>query len=129
MTVAAVAALSAEPSAGQDGQVNSMRDLQAHFAACFRAPLRAEGSQVTFRFSLTRDGQLYGKPIMAWASLGGAPEKRKALRTEFLTAFERCLPVTLSEKMAATTPGGMYFLRLAIGADAKPVEIDLGPID
>ena len=105
-----------------------MRDVQAHFAACFHPPQDAEGSRITFYFSLTRDGQVYGQPRIVWFRFKGSPENRKLLAADFPNAFKRCLPVPLSEDMARTIPGKVYFLQFEVGAQgSKSTRVALGP--
>ena len=55
--VASLTAASAVCAAVQEKSAASMRDVQAHFAACFHPPQDAEGSRITFYFSLTRDNR------------------------------------------------------------------------
>ena len=126
--VASLTAVSAVCEAAQEKSASSMRDVQSHFAACFQPPQDAKGSQITFYFSLTRDGQVYGRPRIVWFGFKGSPENRKLLAADFLNAFKRCLPVPLSEGMARTIPGKVYFLQFDVAAQgSKSTRVALRP--
>jgi hypothetical protein len=88
-----------------------MGDVQTHFADCFRLPHGADGSLITFYFSLTRAGQLYGRPRVVLLGFKGSPESRGLLTADSLKAFNECLPIPLKEELARTIPGKVYFLQ------------------
>jgi hypothetical protein len=109
LAVAAVAAVWAVCASGQERLASNMGDVQAHFADCFRPP-HVDGL-ITFYFSLTRVGQVYGRPRVALIGFRGSPESRRLLSAESLKAFNQCLPIPLDEELARTIPGKVYFLQ------------------
>jgi hypothetical protein len=101
--------------------------VQSHFAACFQPPQAADGSQITFYFSLKSDGEIYGEPRINWLGFKGSADDRKLLMPEFLNAFEHCLPLQLSEDMAKTIPGKVYYLQFRVGEGSKGTQVMLRP--
>jgi hypothetical protein len=105
-----------------------MRDVEAHFAGCFRPPRDADGSRITFYFSLTRAGQVYGQPRIVWLGFNGSPESRRLFVSDFLKAFNGCLPLALNEALARTIPGKVYFLQFIVRASgSESAEVILRP--
>ena len=119
IVVAAITAVSAVSATGQERLASKMGDVQAHFADCFRPPHDANGSLITFYFSLTRTGQVYGRPRVALLGFNGSPESRRLFATDFLKAFNACLPIPLNEELARTIPGKVYFLQFNIRASGS----------
>lgn len=112
----------------QEKLANTMGDVKTHFAACIQPPREAEGSQVTFYFSLKSDGEVYGQPRIVWLGYKGSQGNRKHLITEFLNAFDRCLPLPLSEGLARTIPGKVYYLQFRFGVPGSTsTEVKLRP--
>jgi hypothetical protein len=95
--VAAIAAVSAVCATAQERLASNMGDVQMHFADCFRPPHDADGLLITFYFSLTRAGQVYGQPRVALFGFNGSPERRRLFAADFLKAFNACLPVPINE--------------------------------
>jgi hypothetical protein len=118
--VAAVTAGWAICASGQERRLASnMGDVQAHFADCFRPSRDADGSLITFYFSLTRAGQVYGRPRLVLLGFSGSPESRRLVAAESLKAFNECLPIPLNEGLARTIPGKVYFLQFNVRASGK----------
>jgi len=95
-----------------------MGDVRAHFADCFRPP-HADGLLITFYFSLTRAGQVYGRPRVVLLRFNGSSERRRLLAADFVKAFNACLPIPLNEALAGTIPGKVYFLQFNVRASGS----------
>jgi hypothetical protein len=119
--VAAVTAVWAVCASAQERLASNMGDVQAHFADCFRLPHEAGGSLITFYFSLTRAGQVYGRPRVVLLGFGDSPESRRLFTADSLKAFNQCLPIPLNEELARTIPGKVYFLQFDFRASGKVV--------
>jgi hypothetical protein len=117
--VAAVTAVWAVGASEQERLASNMGDVQAHFADCFRPP-HVDGL-ITFYFSLTRAGRVYGRPRVVLLQFGGSPESRSLLSAESLKAFDECLPILLNEELARTIPGKVYFLQFNDRASGKVI--------
>jgi hypothetical protein len=119
--VAAITAVSPVCASAQERLASSMGDVQAHFADCFRPPHDADGSLITFYFSLTRAGQVYGRPRVVLLGFNGSPESRRLFMTDSLKAFNECLPIPLNEELARTIPGKVYFLQFNVRASGDAI--------
>ncbi|WP_158808162.1 hypothetical protein [Beijerinckia sp. L45] len=88
----------AEPSA-------TFRELSRALTQCFEAPGRADKSEATVRFSLKRDGTVFGKPRLTYAHLVGSPEDQAAFEKAVVAGLNACTPVQLSPGLAALIAG------------------------
>ena len=93
--VAAITAVSAVCATAQERRASNMGDVQTHFADCFRPPHDAAGLLITFYFSMTRAGQVYGRPRVVLLGFNGSPERRRLFVADFLEVFSGCLPFRL----------------------------------
>ncbi len=93
-----------------------MHDLQTYFAACFQPPQEADGTRITFYFSVKSDGEIFGRPRLVWLGYGGSAEDRKHFLSGFRESFAQCLPLRLNAEMARTIPGKVYFLQFIVDA-------------
>jgi hypothetical protein len=117
-----VAALAAAPALGapaQEKPAASMHDLQTYFAACIQPPQEADGTRITFYFSLKSDGEIYGRPRVVWLGFSGNKDDRKRLISGLRASFAQCLPLQLNAEMARTIPGKVYFLQFIIDAQGE----------
>jgi hypothetical protein len=117
--LAAIAAVWAAGASGQERLASRKGDVQAHFADCFRPP-HVDGL-ITLYFSLTRAGQVYGRPRVVLIDFSGSPESRSRLSAESLKAFNKCLPIPLNEELARAIPGKVYFLQFNDKASGKVI--------
>ncbi|HEX3180225.1 MAG TPA: hypothetical protein VHR44_03005 [Beijerinckiaceae bacterium] len=70
-----------------------MRDLQERFAACFQPPSNAEGTRITFYFSLDSNGDIVGgKPRTVAFGFNGSEDKRSRLDIQAEDALTKCWP-------------------------------------
>ena len=72
---------------------------------CFAAPPRASGSLVTVRFSLRRDGTVFGRPRVTYLKLAGRPEDRAAFEKAVTDGLNACTPVRLDPALGAIIAG------------------------
>jgi hypothetical protein len=130
IVVAAITAISAVSATGRERLASNMGD-QAHFADCFRPPHDADGSLITFYFSLTRTGRAYGRPRVVLLGFNGSPESRRLFVANFLKAFNECLPIPLSEELARTIIGKVYFVHFNVRTSGevilRPYGSHIGP--
>jgi hypothetical protein len=105
-----------------------MRDVQTHFADCFRLPYDADGLRITFYFSLTRSGQVYRQPRVMLLGFKRSPESRRLFVADSLKAFNGCLPPPLNEALGRTIVGKVYFLQFIVRASgSESTEVILRP--
>ncbi len=103
----------------QDRPAATMHDLQTYFGTCFQPPQEADGTRITFYFSLKSDGEIFGRPRLVWLGYSGSVEDRKRLVFGFRESFAQCLPLQLDAEMARTIPGKVYFLQYIVGAEGS----------
>ncbi|HEY1942288.1 MAG TPA: hypothetical protein VGH40_09215 [Roseiarcus sp.] len=97
-----------------------MADVRAHFASCIGQPPHADGALVTAYFSLKSDGEIFGKPRVVLLGYQGSDDDRRSIVSSILNSLGKCLPLQLSDDMARTIPGQVYFLQFRFGAQGKP---------
>ena len=92
--------------AGSPGEpVATFGALRDALTRCFAAPSHAGGSAVTVRFSLRRDGAVFGKPRVTYLKLTGPPEDRAAFARAVTASLDACTPVRLDPDLAAVIAG------------------------
>ena len=69
------------------------------------------GAMVTVRFSLRRDGTLFGQPRIAWETRRGDAGFQNAFAQSAIAAVERCTPMRLSKDLGASIAGRPFTLR------------------
>ena len=80
-------------------------ELRQALTHCFAAPPRAAGSLVTVRFSLKRDGTVFGRPRVTFLKLMGRPEDRAAFEKAVAESLNACTPVSLAPGLGAVIAG------------------------
>ncbi len=98
LALASTATSSPPPSA-------TFRALEHALTHCFQAPPHADGSAITVRFSLKRDGSVFGVPRVTYARLAGTAEDQALFRQAVVASLDACTPVRLSPALAATIAG------------------------
>jgi len=127
-SVLAAGAVEKEKPTEKEKPAENMQDVHMHFVKCFQPPLGAKASQVTFHFSLNRDGGIIGEPRIGWLKFQGSDKSRKLVETRFVAALKRCVPIPLSRNMARMAPGKVYFFRFRLEpGKTDGVETDIGP--
>jgi hypothetical protein len=97
-----------------------MRDLQERFAACFQPPSNAEGTRITFYFSLDSNGDIVGgKPRTVAFGFNGSEDKRSRLDIQAEDALTKCWPLSLGAELARTIPGKVYFLQFQVDGQGR----------
>jgi hypothetical protein len=95
--------------------VNTLQELYATLAACWRAPMLAEartGTEITVMFALTRDGEILGEPRFTFVSRNVPAEVRAIYQRSVVDAFKICIPAPLTKELGAAIAGRPQRLRL-----------------
>lgn len=111
----------------QEKPAANLHDLRDHFAACFRPPTEAAGTRLTFYFSLNNKGQVIAQPRTTWLGFKGSDDEKLRRLAGFSTAFTKCLPLPMSEQLAATIPGKVYFLQYIVADKGGGSQVLLRP--
>jgi hypothetical protein len=113
---AALAALIAPAASAQPAPANTLRALFAELQQCLAAPGGPPGSELTIVFSLRRDGALLGKPRISFARLPGDAADERRFAAGVAAAFDRCLPVAITDALGGAIAGRPLSLRFVVRA-------------
>ncbi len=70
-----------------------------------------EGAMATVRFSLRRNGTLFGQPRVTWETRGTRPELQDAFTASIVNAVRNCTPMRLSPRFGASIAGRPFTIR------------------
>jgi hypothetical protein len=114
--VAAAAALAAffAPAEAASAPANTLRDHSAALHRCLVIPPGPAGSTLTIRFSLRRDGAVLGKPQITFAKLNGDAAEQRGFADSVAAAFDRCVPVAITDALGGAVAGRPLLVRFAI---------------
>ena len=85
---------------------NTLRELTAAIGECVKsARAGLPGSELTILFSLKRDGSLLGRPRISHAKLLGDSSAQRAFAGNVLAAFDKCLPLSITEGLGGAVAG------------------------
>jgi hypothetical protein len=90
------------------GPLNRLRDIFPAIGACWSPPpglSRLESLEVTVRFSLRRDGSLFGAPRVTFATPAAETRARDILRTTTVEAIRDCTPIRLTPALGGAIAG------------------------
>jgi hypothetical protein len=98
-----------------DRSISSVRELLAALRKCWTPPPMASahnGMEITVRFSITRDGSVFGKAAIRYESPDASNEERMAYRISVAQAIERCLPFPITEAFGNAIAGHPLNIKL-----------------
>lgn len=103
----------AVPAGPASAQVpaDTLRALGPALTACWRPPPGSEGSEITIRFSLRRDGSLLGQPRITYSRLSGDAETQRAFVAAALGGLAACLPARITDGLGGTIAGRPLTIR------------------
>ena len=84
---------------------NTLRELYTALGECVKVPGGLPGSEITVVFSLKRDGSLLGRPRISHAKLLGDSSAQRAFVGNVLAAFDKCLPLSITEGLGGAVAG------------------------
>ena len=107
--------------AGPQGSgVATFGELREALTHCFAAPSGTRGSTVTVRFSLRRDGTVFGKPRVTFVKLSRRADEGAAFEKAVAASLDACTPVRLDPRFAAVIAGQPLTI-LFSGDGSRPV--------
>lgn len=110
-----VATRAAAEQTKPDGRLNTLTDLSRALTACWTPPLLDDafpGMQMTARFSLNRDGELIGKPRMAFATQAASKRVRELYLDAISKSLAACTPLALTSGFANAIAGRPISFRI-----------------
>jgi hypothetical protein len=95
---------------------NTLQQLFAQLDHCLGAPNGVAGSQITVVFSLKRDGAVLGKPRISFSRLPGTDAEKSAFVEGVASAFDKCLPASITDALGGAIAGRPISMRFLIRA-------------
>lgn len=95
-----------------DAPVDNFADFFKRLDRCVRLPASAEGSELTLRFSLTREGAVRGKPMITFSKLMGDSQAQRDFVAAALRALANCTPAPVTEAFGRALGERMLTWRL-----------------
>jgi len=111
VTVLAHQAEHAGPAAGS---LNTLRDLFGALRACWKPPAVDEGRpgmELTVRFSLRRDGSIFGSPRFTYMTRQATAPQRDLYRRTVIEGLQDCAPLAVSQGLGGAIAGRPIVIR------------------
>lgn len=109
-----VGSVSPAQPAGDGETVARLDDIGPAIRRCWSPPpLPGEltGAMATVRFSLRRDGSLFGQPRVSWETRRGDADFQRRFADSAVAAIRSCTPMRLSKDLGASIAGRPFTLR------------------
>jgi hypothetical protein len=100
--------LSLNAAQAEPGKVDTIDELFARIRQCWKPPKLPDGDpgmQITVLFSLTRSGDLLGKPRITFESPEATEADSIAYRTAVMETLQRCTPMPFTDGMGGAAAG------------------------
>jgi hypothetical protein len=107
--------------AGAANPANSLEELYQQINSCVKIPQTTEGGDVTIRFSLKRDGSVFGKPRITYAKNLAAMSNQVEFLGSVLQALQNCTPLKITNGLGSAIAGKPLMFRIT----QKPKQTDL----
>ena len=95
-------------------RVERIRDVFSAVRACWRPPIfqgGPTGLQITLRMSFNRNGEVIGKPRIAYFQNGGDRDARERFAASISDAFRRCAPLPFTPAFGSVVAGRPFTFR------------------
>jgi hypothetical protein len=124
--LAGIAGTPAHPENTQ-GSINTTKELFAALRKCwvpFPIARSHDGMEITVRFSITREGKVFGKAAIRYESGGASEEQRLAYRLSVAEAIERCTPFPITEGFGNAIAGHPLNIKFTDRRRQKAADVD-----
>jgi hypothetical protein len=101
---------------------NTIVEMFNGLKLCLAPVALAAGTEVTVQFSVNRRGGLIGKPRITYAHWTGDEAARKQSAQAIADGFDKCLPMSITDKLGGAIAGRPMAFRLR-GAAGKEENI------
>jgi hypothetical protein len=93
--------------------VDRISEIGPALRRCWTPPEMAgnDGAMATVRFSLRRDGTIFGQPRVTWETRRSNPDLQAAFTASILAAVRNCTPMRLSPRFGASIAGRPFTIR------------------
>ena len=106
--VALDAALAQTAPVAKRPELKTLSEFGHAIYGCWKPPPPSEAPadiMITVKLSFTREGVVFGKPLVTYITAGTAPEHEAAYRKAVALAFLRCTPLNLSKGLGNAIAG------------------------
>ena len=106
--------LSPETAPAEAAEVDKLAQLAPALRRCWSPPPLdgpSAGAMATVRFSLRRDGSLFGQPRVTWGTKRSDPELQARFTQSVIDAVRACTPLRLSPRLGASIAGRPFSIR------------------
>lgn len=94
--------------------VDRISEIGPALRRCWKPPPMSgptDGAMATVRFSLRRDGTIFGQPRVTWETRRSNPDLQAAFTASILAAVRNCTPMRLSPRFGASIAGRPFTIR------------------
>lgn len=94
--------------------VDRISEIGPAFRRCWNPPAMtgsSDGAMATVRFSLRRNGTIFGQPRVTWETRRTDPDLRERFTASVIDAIRNCAPVRLSPRFGASIAGRPFTIR------------------
>lgn len=109
-------AIAPSVATASNSPANTLRELFTELSRCLVTPKGHVGSELTILFSLRRDGALLGRPKITFAKLPGDISDQRKFAEGVEVAFNRCLPVAITDGLGGAIAGRPLSMHFVIRA-------------
>ncbi|MFJ5367594.1 hypothetical protein ACIPIA_00130 [Bosea sp. CER48] len=109
-----IGSVSPAPAPEQGDSIDKLDDIAGAVRRCWAPPpLPGDltGAMATVRFSLRRDGTLFGQPRVNWETRRGDAEFQRRFTDSAVAAVRSCTPMRLSKGLGASIAGRPFTIR------------------
>lgn len=98
----------------QGEAVDNISQVGPALRRCWNPPPMSgpnDGAMATVRFSLRRDGTVFGQPRVTWETRRSNPDLQAAFTASIMDAVRNCTPMRLSPRFGASIAGRPFTIR------------------
>lgn len=95
--------------------INTVRDVFKVLKTCWIPPPKSAarvGMQITVRFSVTRTGEILGKPKITFETKMATDAERIAYRIAVMLMLQRCTPIPITDALGNAIAGHPLSIRI-----------------
>jgi len=107
-------ALSPATPAAPEREIDKLAEIAPALRRCWTPPPLDgpnAGAMATVRFSLRRDGSLFGQPRVSWGTKRSDPDLQERFTRSVIAAIQSCTPLRLSARLGASIAGRPFSIR------------------
>ena len=96
---------------------------------CWTSPVMTAAPRITVRFSLKRNGELLGHPLITYQNPNLTEDERTALHAAVAVTLARCTPLSISDALGNIIAGRPISVKLGEGRRRRTPSQPAGPLN